>query len=205
MGPGRESWTSCGLGVMRPRAATGRSARIRRWYGPTSTRLGRAGPAPRTCPQGAGPNDNNLVAGAGREGLGRSRGGLTTKIHLAADRRCRPLTRILTPGQHGDCPQFIPLLQAIRIGRRGGGWPRTRPGRVMGDKAYSSAANRTYLRRRGIKAVIPVKERPDGPSPAPRPVRRPVAGLRRRALQGAQHGRALLRQAQAVPCGRNPL
>jgi hypothetical protein len=28
----------------------------------------------------------------------------------------------------------------------------------MGDKAYSSAVNRAYLRRRGIKAVIPVKE-----------------------------------------------
>lgn len=28
----------------------------------------------------------------------------------------------------------------------------------MGDKAYSSAANRSYLRKRGIKAVIPVKE-----------------------------------------------
>ena len=28
----------------------------------------------------------------------------------------------------------------------------------MGDKAYSSAANRAYLRRRGITAVIPVKE-----------------------------------------------
>ena len=28
----------------------------------------------------------------------------------------------------------------------------------MGDKAYSSAANRAYLRKRGIKAVIPVKE-----------------------------------------------
>jgi transposase len=28
----------------------------------------------------------------------------------------------------------------------------------MGDKAYSSKANRAYLRGRGIKAVIPVKE-----------------------------------------------
>jgi transposase len=28
----------------------------------------------------------------------------------------------------------------------------------MGDKAYSSAANRAYMRRRGIQAVIPVKE-----------------------------------------------
>ena len=28
----------------------------------------------------------------------------------------------------------------------------------MADKAYSSAANRAYLRKRGITAVIPVKE-----------------------------------------------
>jgi hypothetical protein len=28
----------------------------------------------------------------------------------------------------------------------------------MGDKAYSFAANRAYLRKRGITAVIPVKE-----------------------------------------------
>jgi hypothetical protein len=28
----------------------------------------------------------------------------------------------------------------------------------MADKAYSSAANRAYLRKRGIKAVIPVKD-----------------------------------------------
>jgi transposase len=108
---------------------------------------------------GAGPNDKNpRAAGPGREALGRSRGGLTTKIHLVADRRCRPITGILTPGQHGDCPQFIPLMNQVRIRRNGTGRPRTRPGRAMGDKAYSSAANRAYLRRRGITAVIPVKE-----------------------------------------------
>ena len=75
-----------------------------------------------------------------------------------ADRRCRPLTRILTPGQHGACPRFIPLMDQVRIPRRGKGRPRTRPAAAMGDKAYSSAANRAYLRKRGIKAVIPVKE-----------------------------------------------
>jgi transposase len=94
----------------------------------------------------------------GGEALGRSRGGLTTKIHLVADRRCRPVTDILTPGQHADCPQFIPLMDQIRIRRRGGGRPRTRPARALGDKAYSSAANRAYLRRRRVQAVIPVKE-----------------------------------------------
>ena len=33
--------------------------------------------------------------------------------------------------------------------------PRTRPDRVLGDKAYSSRAIRTHLRERGITAVIP--------------------------------------------------
>jgi transposase len=117
------------------------------------------GPGTRRPPswsRGAPSNDKNRPARPGREALGRSRGGLSTKIHLAADRRCRPLTRILTPGQYGDCPQFIPLLQAVRIARRGR--PRTRPGAALADKAYSSAANRAWLRRRGIAAVIPVKE-----------------------------------------------
>ena len=44
------------------------------------------------------------------------------------------------------------------MGRRGLGRPRTRPGAAMGDKAYSCAANRAYLRKRQITAVIPVKE-----------------------------------------------
>jgi transposase len=144
---------------MRVKGSNGRSARTPLWSARTSTPLAPAGSPPLTCPRGALANDKNRGGGkAGREGLGRSRGGLSTKIHLAADRRCRPITRITTPGQHGDCPQFIPLMRAIRIGRRGKGRPRTRPGRAMADKAYSSAANRAYLRRHGIKAVIPVKE-----------------------------------------------
>ena len=140
---------------MRPRARTGRSAPIPPWSARTSTRPAPAWPGPRTWPRGAPSNDRNPP---GREAPGRSRGGLSTKIHLAADRRCRPVARILSPGQHGDCPRFIPLMAAIRIARRGTGRPRTRPGAALGDKTYSSAANRAYLRKRGIKAVIPVKE-----------------------------------------------
>jgi hypothetical protein len=68
------------------------------------------------------------------------------------------VARILSPGQHGDCTRFIPLMRAIRISRRGLGRPRTRPGAALAGKACSSAANRAYLRKRGIKAVIPVKE-----------------------------------------------
>ena len=116
-------------------------------------------PCPRNWPRGALANNKNPPAApAGREALGRSRGGLSTKIHLIADRRCRPIARITTPGQHGDCPKFTPLMDQLAIRRRGKGRPRTRPAAAMGDKAYSSAANRAYLRKRGIRAVIPVKD-----------------------------------------------
>ncbi|MGI5466289.1 IS5 family transposase [Streptomyces sp. CA-132043] len=94
------------------------------------------------------------VEAEGREALGRSRGGLTTKIHLLADDRARPLTWQTTPGQRGDSRMLPPVLSGLRIGRGGPGRPRCRPDRVRGDKAYSSRGNRAYLRRRGIKATI---------------------------------------------------
>lgn len=64
----------------------------------------------------------------------------------------------MTAGQRGDSPQFIPVLEAIRVPRPGGGRPRTRPGRVLADKAYGSRGNRAYLRRRGIRCTIPLKK-----------------------------------------------
>jgi transposase len=86
--------------------------------------------------------------------LGRSRGGWTTKIHLACEQGQRPLSLLVTPGQHGDSPQFIAVLEAIRVPRLGPGRPRTRPRRVRRDNADSSRANPAYLRRRGIRCTI---------------------------------------------------
>lgn len=65
--------------------------------------------------------------------LGRSRGGLTGKVHLSADRRCRPLSFVLTPGQAADSPQFTAVLAGIKV-RGPVGRPRTRPDAVAGDK-----------------------------------------------------------------------
>ncbi|XXZ51989.1 IS5 family transposase [Streptomyces cavourensis] len=89
------------------------------------------------------------------EALGRSRGGLTSKIHLAGDGGRRPLALLITPGQWGDAPQLIPVLERVRVPRPAGGHPRTRPDHLGGDKAYSSRRNRRYLRRRQIKHTIP--------------------------------------------------
>jgi hypothetical protein len=88
--------------------------------------------------------------------LGCSRSGLTSKVHLAAGRRCRPLSFELTEGQAADGPRFIPVMDKVKA-RAPVGRPRTRPDAVAGDKAYSSRANRAYLSRRRIKAVIPEK------------------------------------------------
>lgn len=87
--------------------------------------------------------------------MGHSRGGLTTKIHLAADTSCRPLSRTTSAGQRNDALGFEPVMGRLHILRRGPGRPRTRPGRVLADKAYSSRSIRSHLRRRGIRAVIP--------------------------------------------------
>ena len=93
-----------------------------------------------------------------REALGRSRGGLSTKLHLAADARSRPLGFITTLGQRHDSVAFELTLAQVAVGRIGGGRPRTRPDAVLCDKAYSSRAIREHLSRRKIKAVIAIKD-----------------------------------------------
>ncbi|MFE2111759.1 IS5 family transposase [Kitasatospora sp. NPDC059463] len=129
----------------------------------------RTEPPPALASKGAGPGehqDENAVAeprrppgggGAGGEGLGRSRGGFTSKVHLSADGRCRPLSLIVTPGQRADCTQFEPVLEKIRVPRTGPGRPRKKPDSLAADKAYSNGPVRDYLRRRGIRHTIPEK------------------------------------------------
>lgn len=123
----------------------------------TSTR--RTPPAP-TRTQGAGSNHKNLPVGevepAGH-GIGRSRGGLTTKIHHAVDGNGLPLAIVVTGGQRNDGAMLERVLDDIRVPRAGAGRPRTRPDAVIADKAYASGVNRRMLRDRGIRAVIPEK------------------------------------------------
>lgn len=62
---------------------------------------------------------------------------------------------VLTPGQRHEATQVAALLEQGAVKRPGRGRPRIRPDRVGGDKGYTGQPTRTYLRRRGIGAVIP--------------------------------------------------
>jgi transposase len=75
--------------------------------------------------------------------LGRSRGGLTTKIHMLADALGRPLRVIVTAGQVGDITQAPALL----LSQSGDA--------VLADKAYDSNALRETIADMGAEVVIP--------------------------------------------------
>ena len=84
--------------------------------------------------------------------LGRSRGGFGTKFHLVCDGGATPLGVAVSPGQSHESKYLEPLLQAVAL-RRHRFWPK----QVVGDKGYSSARIRTWLRRRRVTPVIPLR------------------------------------------------
>jgi transposase len=75
--------------------------------------------------------------------MGRSRGGLTTKIHALVDAEGRPVKLILTPGQAGDAPAAASLLEDLAAGAT-----------LIADRAYDTNAIRD-LAARGAWANIP--------------------------------------------------
>ena len=64
---------------------------------------------------------------------------------------------LITPGQAGDNPQLLALLDEVSVARVGPGRPRQRPDRVIADKAYSHPSTRTALRQRQIAFTCPEK------------------------------------------------
>ena len=139
------------------------------------------------------------------EGLGRSRGGLTSKIHLAVDGRGLPMSIMLTAGQAGDNPQLLPLLDQINVGRDGPAGPA---------RAHKGD------RRQGLLASLDPRGRcasAGSRSPAPNAATRSsIATPKAPAAAGHQHfdagrlrrtqrRRALLQPAQTIPRPGHPL
>src|SRR5436305_8783878 len=80
------------------------------------------------------------------QALGRSRGGFSTKIHIAVDALGNPLRLILTAGQRHDSPQAAALID------------RFEPQVLIADKGYDSDPLLESVQALGIEAVIPPKK-----------------------------------------------
>lgn len=124
--------------------------------------------------------------GGGEEALGRSRGGLTTKIHAVVDGFGRPLGFPLTPGQAADCRQARALLEGLTSER------------LTGDRGYGTDELRDWAGELGAEAVIPSKPNRKVPIPHDRRAykgRHKVENLSRRIKD---FGRIVLRKCKTA-------
>ena len=80
-----------------------------------------------------------------RQAIGRSRGGLTTKIHALVDALGNPVELMLTPGQAHDLTCAEPLIDGAD------------PGALLADKAYDADTLIETLTQHKITPVIPPK------------------------------------------------
>ena len=80
-----------------------------------------------------------------KQSVGRSYGGLSTKIHACVDAIGNPLKLILTPGQEHESLQGEALLEGIH-------GPSLC---VLGDKGYDCDRFIAYLKQKNMEPVIP--------------------------------------------------
>ena len=85
--------------------------------------------------------------------MGRSRGGLSTKIHAACDSRGNPLRFILTAGPCADYDSALALLEGLPAEA------------VIADKGYDANFIVEAVREKGAKAVIPPRRHRKTPRP----------------------------------------
>ena len=79
-----------------------------------------------------------------RRCLGRSRGGLGTKIHALTNQDGLPIRFELTPGEAHDAPPCKRLLDALQPGQH-----------VLADRAYDADWIREMIWEQGAIAMIP--------------------------------------------------
>ncbi|MFZ0602328.1 MAG: IS5 family transposase [Roseiarcus sp.] len=79
--------------------------------------------------------------------IGRTKGGLNSKLHAVCDGRGRPLVMLLSEGQMSDYKGAALMLPALPNKAR----------ELLADKGYDADWLRAALARRGIAACIPSK------------------------------------------------
>lgn len=104
--------------------------------------------------------------GTHRQGLGRSRGGFTSKLHIRGSAHGLPIALHVTAGQEADRSNYDALMEARD----------SDPAVMLADKGYDSGPIRRDLRGRGGVPEIPTKRNRH----VQHSVRRPLYALRSR-------------------------
>ncbi|WP_413775855.1 IS5 family transposase [Paenibacillus sp. LS1] len=86
--------------------------------------------------------------GGKAQAIGRSRGGLSTKIHAVVDALGNPLRFDLTGGEAHDSVQGFDILKSMKLTRK----------QVLADRAYDTNAIRAFLKEQQAIPVIPGKK-----------------------------------------------
>ena len=89
----------------------------------------------------------------GDQALGRSRGGLGTKVHIACEGLGLPVRFLLTGGEVHDVTQALALIEGIPAEQ------------VIADKGYDSEAVVEMIEEQGGTAIIPSKCNRKNPRP----------------------------------------
>ncbi|WP_179857959.1 transposase [Streptomyces sp. OK228] len=137
---------------------------------------------------------------------GRSRGGLTTKIHLACDGKGRPFAILVTPGQRHDSICARPLLERIhvpapaRAGRAAGPIKssQTRHSMLLSAKQLPRLPHRSA--KTWHRADHPGEDRPTTAPAEPRLPRRETTEVRPGDPPATQYDRSVCSSLRSCPC-----
>lgn len=86
---------------------------------------------------------SNPPGGQASQAMGRTKGGMNTKIHAVVDEAAQPMRLFVTAGNEADISHAKTMAEEIPAGM------------LVGDKGYDSDAFRRWLADRGIQACIP--------------------------------------------------
>ena len=86
---------------------------------------------------------SNPPGGQAPQAMGRTRGGLNSKLHALVDAHSRPVSLLLSAGQEADIRHAPAVLSGLPAH-----W-------LVADKGYDSDPFRDWLRRRGTRTCIP--------------------------------------------------
>ena len=85
--------------------------------------------------------------------VGRTKGGLNTKIHAIVDGLGNPVVFLLSPGNHNDSTHAIDLMDKTDL----------TGSNLLGDKAYGTKEILAYINEHGATVVIPPKSNAKDP------------------------------------------